>query len=91
MQKVLTFTFDKKKYVSKPFDFEAFCLINENHLSGKYSGKARCCSEAVEYMFEGTDATSDIIKAAGTSIKNSMCNKLWEFYNEVLEESSKNA
>ena len=28
MQHTLTFVKDKVKYVSKPFDFEAMCIIN---------------------------------------------------------------
>ena len=31
MQHTLTFVKDKIKYVSKPFDFEAMCIINDAH------------------------------------------------------------
>ena len=31
MQHTLTFLKDKIKYVSKPFDFEAMCIINDAH------------------------------------------------------------
>ena len=31
MQHTLTFVKDKVKYVSKPFDFEAMCIINDAH------------------------------------------------------------
>ena len=31
MQHTLTFKHDNKKYVSKPFDFEAMCIINDAH------------------------------------------------------------
>ena len=32
MQHTLTFVKDKIKYVSKPFDFEAMCIINDAHM-----------------------------------------------------------
>ena len=31
MQHTLTFKHDNKKSVSKPFDFEAMCIINDAH------------------------------------------------------------
>ena len=31
MQHTLTFKHENKKYVSKPFDFEAMCIINDAH------------------------------------------------------------
>ena len=31
MQHTLTFTEKGKKYVSKPFDFKAMCIVNDAH------------------------------------------------------------
>ena len=61
MQHTLTFKHDNKKYVSKPFDFEAMCIINDAHNDENKNGPLNICREAVDYMFEGTDATQDII------------------------------
>ena len=47
MQRVLTFTVDKKKYTSKPFDFEAFRLTNENHADDTKKGAVTCGMEDV--------------------------------------------
>ena len=43
MQKVLSFTEGKKKYVSKPFDFEAMCLIQEIHVTRETDSIGRLC------------------------------------------------
>lgn len=88
MQHTLTFEKDKTKYVSKPFDFEAMCLINDSHNDEKRKGPLSICRDALDYMFEGTDATEDIINSLSVSKRSAMCLKLWEFYIEAL--SSKN-
>ena len=54
MQKVLSFTEGKKKYVSKPFDFEAMCLIQEIHVTRETDSIGRLCGGAVDHLFEGT-------------------------------------
>lgn len=90
MQHTLTFTLNKKKYVSKPFDFEAFCKINEKHISEDNVSIYRCCQGAVEYMFEGTEATEDILKQIPVAEMAKLHRRAWEFYIEVAKESSKN-
>lgn len=84
MQKVLTFESDKKKYVSKPFDFEAFRLTNEEHLKGERVGVASVTIEAVRYMFEGTEATDDVLMSLPVQKLIEMCGKVWTWYSEVL-------
>ena len=61
MQHTLTFVKDKIKYVSKPFDFEAMCIINDAHNDENKKGPLSICRDALDYMFEGTDATQDVI------------------------------
>ena len=90
MQKTLSFTLDKKKYVSNIFDFEAFCKINDNHLKDENISIYRCCKEALEYMFEGTEATEDILKKVSPAIMVKQCRKLWDMYLEAVKEASKN-
>ena len=51
MQRVLTFTVDKKKYTSKPFDFEAFRLTNENHADDTKKGAVTCGMDGVYHLF----------------------------------------
>ena len=88
MQHTLTFTVDKKKYVSKPFDFEAMCIINDAHNDEKKKGPLNICRDAVDYMFEGTEATQDVIENMSINDRSKMCITLWGFYLDAL--TSKN-
>ena len=88
MQHTLTFTVDKKKYVSKPFDFEAMCIINDPHNDENQKGPLNICRDAVDYMFEGTEATQDVIDSLDLSERSKMCITLWGFYLDAL--TSKN-
>ena len=84
MQKVLTFTQDKKKYVSKPFDFETVRLINENHMDENKKGVLTCTVDGVYHMFEGTEATNDILEQIDPVDMIKMCNQAWTWYVEVI-------
>lgn len=88
MQHTITFTKDKEKYVSKPFDFEAMCIINDAHNSAEGRGPLNICRGAVDYLFEGTNATQDIINSLGLETRSRLCLELWGFYVDAL--SSKN-
>jgi hypothetical protein len=87
-QRVLTFTVDGKKYRSKPFDFEAFRLTNENHADEAKKGAVTCGLDGVYHMFEGTDATNDVLAKASIHDMSDMCRKVWDWYVEEL--TSKN-
>lgn len=89
MQYTLTFTVDKKKYISKPFDFEALCRVNDECVKDNAT-ILRCGYKAVEYMFEGTEATEDILKRLPPSKAVNLSKKAWIFYTEAMEEASKN-
>lgn len=88
MQHTLTFTKDKIKYVSKPFDFETMCIINDAHNDDTKKGPLNICRDAVDYLFEGTDATEDIISSLSINTRAKMCITLWGFYVDAL--ASKN-
>ena len=88
MQHTLTYEKDGKKYTSKPFDFEAMCIINDSHTKNDDSGYLRHCSGAVDYLFEGTDVTQDVIDKMDIGVRGKMCLTLWKFYIDAL--SSKN-
>lgn len=90
MQRTLSFTLDKKKYVSRPFDFEAFCIVNENHIDEDINGLYRCTQPAVSYMFEGTEATEDILGQLDIAKTAKMCQSVWKWYAEALTEAGKN-
>ena len=88
MQHTLTYEQDGKTYISKPFDFEAMCLINDSHMQNENSGYMRHCRNAVDYLFEGTDVTQDVIDKMDVGVLGKMCRTLWLFYIDAL--SSKN-
>ena len=48
----------------------------------------KVCSAFAENMFEGTDATQDIIDSVDVNERAKMCLALWVFYVDAL--SSKN-
>lgn len=83
MQDTLTFTVNEKKYISKPFDFETMCLINDN-LDGQ-KGVLSICRDAVDYMFEGTEATQDIINKLAPGMRAALCNEAWRMYVEATQ------
>lgn len=84
MQHTITFTKDNKKYVSKPFDFETMCIINDAHNTPDKRGPLNICRDAVDYIFEGTEATQDIINALSPGERTRLCIELWGFYAEAL-------
>lgn len=88
MQNTLTITVDKKKIISKPFDFEAMCIINDAHNDDTKNGPLNICRDAIDYMFEGTEATQDIINALDLNTRTKLCITLWGMYVDVL--SAKN-
>lgn len=89
MQQTLTFTVGNKKYVSRPFDFETMCIINDAHNDRGKRGPLNICRGAVDYIFEGTDATQDVIDGLDAATRTRLCVTLWEFYIDAI--SSKNA
>ena len=87
MQRVLTFVHNKKKYTSKPWDFEAMCRVQEAHLSGA-NGIGIIGGGAVDYLFEGTDATQDVLNDARLE-KMGMCRTVVDWYYADMEELQK--
>ncbi|MCI5604394.1 MAG: hypothetical protein MR413_01910 [Clostridia bacterium] len=90
MQHTLTFTHNQKKYISKTWDFEAFCRIHEIHIKKETESLGRICGGAVDYLFEGTEATQDILDAA-VADKMRMCREVWKWYQEDINAVAKNA
>lgn len=85
----ISFVKNKKTYISKPFDFEAMCLINDEFFRSEKAGNLRMCNGAVDYLFDGTEATADVMKSISVSTRTRLCTELWHMYMEALT-SSKN-
>ena len=88
MQTTLTFTKDGKKYVSNKFNMGIACLINDRHdrnMNAKNYDKVGIfiiCNDAVEKMFDGTEATQDVLESLPVRTRTSLCNKLFDIYME---------
>ena len=82
MQNTISFELEGKKYVSKPFDFEAFCLINEAHVNSQEARASiyRLGGAAIDHMFEGTEATQDVIDKLPTAQRAKLALAVWEIY-----------
>lgn len=83
MQHTLSFEKGDTKYISRPFDFEAMCMINDAHNSDK-RGPLNICRDAVDYLFEGTMADQAVIDSLDVALRASLCIKLWGFYIEAV-------
>lgn len=84
MQRTLSITVNKKTIISKPFDFEAMCIINDAHNDERAKGPLSMCRGAVEYLFEGTDATQEIINSLSVEEHTRLCLTLWRMYMDAI-------
>lgn len=84
MQHILSFNIGDAKYISKPFDFETMCIINDAHNDKTKRGPLNICRDAVDYMFEGTQADQGVLESLDASERASLCLKVWGFYIEAV-------
>ena len=88
-QRTLSFKLNGgEEVISRPFDFEAMCLMNDIHSQGD-KGKFTICMNAVPYMFEGTKVTDKVLKNAGVTELGLLCDTLWGIYCEELVNLAK--
>lgn len=76
---------DGKEYISKPFDFEAMCLINDKHISSEKNGPLRLCADAVTYMFDGV-STDGAFGELSPGEMSRLCMEVWDMYVSALSE-----
>lgn len=91
MQRVLVIKMGKGKIISKPWDFEAMCLVDDNRKEGAGTGAL----EAVYYLFEGTKATNEYLTNLPRKTVLGLCNQVWLWYlddvTQLLKAGSGNA
>lgn len=87
-QKVLNIKAGREKVVSKPFDFEAMCLIDDIKKDG--AGMIRAGMAAVYYLFAGTKATNDIIDGLTDAKKAELAMRAYGWYAEAAQTALKN-
>lgn len=92
IQETLTVEIGGKKIVSNVFDFEAMCLIQDQHYGSGRNGSYNMCSNALPYLFE-SKLTEQELNDLPVTTKCAMCNKLWSIYTDALStaiDESKN-
>ena len=87
---VLELEKDGKKITSKPFDFEAMCLIDDVRYSGQKAGVLRLGIEAVSHLFEGTGISDKDIENLSPAERARLSETVWKWYTEALS-APKNA
>lgn len=87
-QQVLTVKIDDNTIVSKPFDFEALCLVDDERFSG--GGATRQGYAAVSYLFEGTAVTESVLQNLSNQKRVAMARQVYKWYVEEITESLKN-
>lgn len=83
MKRVLEFKNGNKKYTSKEWDFDALVMVQEKHIKPENDSIGVICGDAVDYLFEGTDVTHDILNAFPVQ-KMKMCTTLFGWYMEDM-------
>ena len=79
-QRVLVIKVGRGKIVSRPWNFEAMCLVNDAQVGGGQPGITKMAIGAVFYLFEGTNATEDYLKSLSEKVMSGLCLKVWTWY-----------
>lgn len=88
-QRVLCLEVDGKKIVSKPWDFEAMCIVDDAR--GKARGDLSLTKDAVAYLFEGTEATASVLNTVPPAEIATFCKKVCAWYISDMDLAAKNA
>lgn len=85
-QQVLSVEHDGNTIVSKPFDFEAACLVDDS----RSEGVLRRGAKAVSYLFEGTAVTDKVIASLSIQKRIALSAKVCKWYQEEMAAALKN-
>lgn len=87
-QKVLYIKSGREKIVSKPWDFEAMCIVDDAKRTG--AGTIRAGMAAVYYLFSGTKATGDVIDGLPDAKKAELAMRVYAWYTDDTAKALKN-
>ena len=87
-QRVLTIDIGET-VVSKPWDFEAMCLVDDAKQRGE--GQLRMGRDAVFYLFEGTKATDEVLNSLPSETLSDLSMRVFLWYVQDLSDAAKNA
>ncbi len=92
IQKTLSYKLSGKTVVSKPFDFEAACLVDNRRFTGSgIIGYMSLGKDAVNYMFDGTEVTEEVIEAMPIKERKELCEQAAMMYFDALSETGENS
>ena len=87
MQKVLSLRVENKKIISKPWCFEAFCIMSDKKYEKENEFEAYM--EAAAYLFLQTPVTDDILKNLPTADIKNIIDNIGAWYLDDLMQISK--
>lgn len=85
VQNTLTIKVNDKEVQSKPFDFEAYRLVENLNQKGNW-GPSFCCYDALIRMFADTAATEQYIETLSLVEKGTLCGKIFDMYVKAAKE-----
>ena len=65
--------------ISKPWDFEAMCLVDDNRM---VQNDVQRCADAVYYLFEGTKITNEYLEGMSYDRLCELCEQVRDWYVE---------
>lgn len=95
MQRTISFEHKGKKYISKPFDLGCVAVMMDARLSAggadaNITALSHCVkADILNYMFDGTEATADIIKEVPLYEQIRMCNEVYDIYADSFRKPEK--
>ena len=84
-QRVLVIKIGRGRIVSKPWDFEAMCRVDDCLERG---GLAERAADAVAYLFEGTKATEEFLSNLPQKEQLRLCAAVWGWFMQDLSDFS---
>ncbi len=91
LQNTLSVELGGETIVSQPFDFEAFCLVDDMRYGDPPLSPAHIGVRAVTYMFRGTKLTEEKLEKLPFNVRRELCVKAANmFFDAISDESPKN-
>ena len=89
-QRVLEIKKDDQTIISKEWDFEAMCIVDDVRASNPEAGKLRMTNDAIHYLFTGTNATNEVIKGLTVEDHATLALKVFNWYLNDIDKALKN-
>lgn len=88
IQNTLSIKLDGETIVSRPFDFEAACLVDDMRYSSTgMIGPMHLGKKAVNHMFKGTKLTDELIETLPYTERKRLCEEAAGMYFESMRSN----